>query len=350
MVITRTPYRISFFGGGTDYPEWYTENGGGVLACGINKYSRITLRYLPSSVRRRYRITCSQTEFCNRSSEISHPAARAVCERFFPDRGVEICHDGDLPACSGMGTSSSFAVGLLHAAHRLTGSRPERLQLAREAARLEREVLRETVGDQDQVLASYGGLNFVRFDPQGAVLVQPLNLTGERLQEFSSRLMLFFTGIVRNSSSVASHYVPDLVLKKELLSTYVPMAEEGYRILADPTVPLARFGELLHRAWQAKRSLSPGISSSWIDYHYELARNNGAQGGKLLGAGGGGFLLLVAEQEAQARIRVALESLLEVSFEIDPFGSQVVFSDQSDEEWEPAGATVSLSGLCAAAK
>lgn len=328
MLITRTPYRISFFGGGTDYPSWIREHGGAVLACGINKYCYISLRYLPPFFPHRYRIVYSKTECCNFPSEIRHPAVRAVCERFFPDRGMEIHHDGDLPARSGMGTSSSFAVGLLNAAHALTGSMAGRMQLAQEAIHLEQEILKETVGSQDQVLASYGGLNFIRFDPSGEILVRPITISQQRLKDFSSRLMLFFTGVVRTSSSVASHYVPDITAKKAQLASYVPMAEEACRILGDCGRPLADFGELLHRAWEAKRSLSPEISTPQIDRFYSEALRNGALGGKLLGAGGGGFLLLFAEEEAQPRIRAALGQLLEVPFEIDSLGSQIIFFDR----------------------
>lgn len=285
MVISRTPFRVSFFGGGTDYPGWFHKHGGAVLACGIDKYCYITLRYLPPFFPHRYRIVYSKTESCASVSEIRHPAVRAVCQQFFSDRGVEIHHDGDLPARSGMGSSSSFAVGLINAAHALTGNMASRMQLAREAIHLEQEVLGETVGCQDQVLASYGGLNFVRFEPSGEILVRPITISRERLRDFSSYLMLFFTGVIRTSSEVAKSYVPDIGKKEAQLASYVPMVEEASQILSS-TGSLRPFGELLHRGWMAKRSLSPEVSSPEIDAWYETARKNGAIGGKLLGAGG----------------------------------------------------------------
>lgn len=330
MVISRTPFRVSFFGGGTDYPGWFQRHGGAVLACGIDKYCYITLRYLPPFFPHRYRIVYSKTESCNLVSEIQHPAVRAVCEQFFSERGVEIHHDGDLPARSGMGSSSSFAVGLLNAAHALSGRMTSRMQLAREAIHLEQEVLRETVGCQDQVMASYGGLHFVRFDPSGEILVRPLTISRERVREFSSHLMLFFTGMIRTSSEVAASYVPDIASKEAQLASYVPMAEEAAQILSS-SASLRPFGELLHRAWMAKRTLSPEVSSPEIDGWYEKARKNGAVGGKLLGAGGGGFLLLFVEPNDQPAVREALGNILEIPFELDPLGSQIIFFDRQND-------------------
>ena len=329
MVISRTPFRVSFFGGGTDYPGWFQKNGGAVLGCGIDKYCYITLRYLPPFFPHRYRIVYSRTETCDSPSEIRHPAVRAVCEHFFSSQGVEIHHDGDLPARSGMGSSSSFAVGLLNAAYALTGTMTSRMQLAREAIRLEQEILRETVGCQDQVLASYGGLQFVRFDPSGEILVRPITISRDRLKVFSGHLMLFFTGMIRTSSDVAASYVPDIASKEAQLATYVPMVEEATRILSSGAA-LRPFGELLHRSWMAKRTLSPEVSNPEIDGWYEKARQNGAVGGKLLGAGGGGFLLLFAEPSVQPRVREALTELLEIPFDLDPLGSQIIFFDRQN--------------------
>ena len=330
MVITRTPFRVSFFGGGTDYPGWFRKHGGAVLACGIDKYCYITLRYLPPFFPHRYRIVYSKTESCASASEIRHPAVRAVCQQFFPDRGVEVHHDGDLPARSGMGSSSSFAVGLMNAAHALAGNMASRMQLAQEAIHLEQEVLGETVGCQDQVLASYGGLNFVRFDPSGEIFVRPITISRERVRNFSSHLMLFFTGVIRTSSEVAKSYVPDIANKEAQLASYVPMVEQASQILSSSS-SFRPFGELLHRAWMAKRTLSPEVSSPEIDAWYETARKNGAVGGKLLGAGGGGFLLLFVEPSAQVAVRDSLTGLLEVPFELDPLGSQIIFFDRQND-------------------
>lgn len=298
MIITRTPFRISFFGGGTDYPKWVAKHGGAVLGCGINKYCYISLRYLPPFFSHRYRVVYSITETCSTVSQIRHPAVRAVCRRYFPNRGVEVHHDGDLPARSGMGSSSSFAVGMLHATHALLGQMTSRMELAKEAIHLEQKVLRETVGSQDQVLASYGGLNYVRFAPTGEILVKPLTLSSSRIEELLSHCMLFFTGTVRTSSVIAQSYVGNLSAKEQYFLQMPEMVKEACSILTGKKFSAPAFGKLLHEAWKIKKSVSQRISSSKIDRLYQIALKAGAWGGKILGAGGGGFLLFFCPTRA----------------------------------------------------
>ena len=200
MIISRTPFRISFFGGGTDYPAWYRQHGGAVLAATINKYCYLTCRYLPPFFEHRIRVVYSKIENCQRPGEIAHPSARETLLFLKMDRGIEIHHDGDLPGRSGMGSSSSFTVGLLNALHALEGRAVGKKQLATESIHIEQDVLKETVGSQDQVCAAYGGVNRISFLQNGGFTVQPMTLTQERLAELNSHLMLFYTGIKRTAS------------------------------------------------------------------------------------------------------------------------------------------------------
>ena len=327
MIITRTPFRISFLGGGTDYPDWIREHGGAVLGCAINKYCYISLRYLPPFFPHRYRIVYSITETCSQPTQIRHPAVRAVCLKYFPDRGIEIHHDGDLPARSGMGSSSSFSVGLLNAVHSIRGHLSGRMELAKAAIHLEQKVLREHVGAQDQIFASFGNLNYVRFLPAGDILVRPLVLKNSRIDSLISHCLLFFTGTVRTSSQIASTYVDGMKARKEELKKLPELVSEGVRVISASRPDYPSFGKLLDEAWKIKRSISKAISNSKIESIYEVVKRGGAWGGKILGAGGGGFFLVFAPPSAHPRIRKSLRSLLEIPFEVDRLGSQVIFYD-----------------------
>ena len=331
MVLTRTPSRISFFGGGTDYPDWYLQHGGSALACAINKYCYISVRYLPPFFQHRYRIVYSVTELCRQISEIRHSGVRAVLETHLPEGGVEIHHDGDLPARSGVGSSSSFTVGLLNAVNALKGLLATRMEVAMEAIRIEQRMLGETVGVQDQMMASFGGLQHLRFDRSGVLKASPLFPSMERLGQFERHLMLLFTGQARTSSEIAQQYVPTLLDNAKVLGQYDAMVEEGIKILHSDTRSMSEFGRLLHEAWMLKRSLSPVVSNSEIDAAYQDARSAGAWGGKLLGAGSGGFMILFAPPEAHPAIRNRLKGLIEVPFSMDHSGSQVIFYDRRQD-------------------
>src|SRR5438132_5782475 len=267
MIISRTPFRISFFGGGTDYPAWYRNHGGAVLATAINKYCYITCRYLPPFFEHRIRVVYSKAEMCQHAHELQHPAAREVLRFSQIDRGVEIHHDGDLPARSGIGSSSAFTVGLLHALYALKGHMPCKKQLAAESIHIEQEILQESVGSQDQVLAAHGGFNQVTFAPDGDVFVRPMTLPAERLAELHAHLMLFFTGVNRTASGVASSYVYNLDAKEQQLQRMREMVTEGIEILTG-SQPIAAFGELLHETWCAKRSLSEKVSNGVVEAIY----------------------------------------------------------------------------------
>lgn len=330
MIISRTPFRISFFGGGTDYPGWYRQHGGAVLATTIDKYCYINCRYLPPFFEHKIRVVYSKIENCHSIDEITHPAVRETLRYVNFNRGVEIHHDGDLPARSGMGSSSSFTVGLLHALYGLKGYMPTKHQLAMESIHIEQEQLHETVGSQDQVLAAYGGLNHVTFHSNGEISVRPITISAERMHELNGNLMLFYTGIKRTASDVAGSYVNHLGDKRRQLRIMKDMVDESISIL-NGQHSLDGFGELLHEAWQAKRSLSAMVSNSDIDDAYTVARQAGALGGKLTGAGGGGFLLLYVPKHQQEKVKEKLNGLLHVPFRFEVSGSQLIFFDPEQD-------------------
>jgi D-glycero-alpha-D-manno-heptose-7-phosphate kinase len=324
MIICRTPFRISFFGGGTDYPGWYRSHGGTVLAATIDKYCYLTCRYLPPFFEHSIRIVYRKIETCMTLDEIGHPSVREALRFLRIDRGIELHHDGDLPARSGMGTSSAFTVGLLHALHALRGEMPTKRQLANESLYIEQEVLKETVGSQDQVMASYGGLRHVKFRPDGDISANPLILPSERTAELKAHLMLFYTGIARTAADVARSYVVGIESRGRQLRIMKELVDESIDVLASG-MDIRAFGDLLHEAWQAKRSLSERVSNGEVDDLYERARAAGAIGGKLTGAGGGGFLLLFVPPEKQAAVTEALDGRLRVPFEFESAGSQIIF-------------------------
>jgi D-glycero-alpha-D-manno-heptose-7-phosphate kinase len=330
MIISRTPYRISFFGGGTDYPAWYRNHGGAVLATSIDKYCYLTCRHLPPFFEHRIRVVYSQIENCHGIDDVAHPAVREILRHLAFDRGVEIHHDGDLPARSGIGSSSAFCVGLLHALYALKGQMPSKHQLAMESIHIEQEVLRETVGSQDQVTAAYGGFNHIGFLPNGEVSVRPITISQDRMRELESHLMLFFTGIKRTSSDVAASYVNNIESNKRHLRIMKDLVEESLSVLKSGQ-DLEGFGELLHEAWLAKRSLSSKVSTSEVDALYQAALSAGAVGGKLTGAGGGGFLLLCAHPERHELLKQKLEQLIHVPFRFEFSGSQIIFFDPETE-------------------
>jgi D-glycero-alpha-D-manno-heptose-7-phosphate kinase len=247
MIITRTPFRLSFFGGGTDYPAWYRAHGGAVLATTIDKYCYISCRELPPFFEHRIRIVYSKIENCSSIDDIVHPAARAVLRYLDVRRGIEIHHDGDLPARSGMGSSSAFTVGLLNAIHALYGRMVSGETLTEQSIHVEQELLKETVGSQDQVCASHGGFNHVAFSTTGAITVRPVILPRDRLEELSSSLMLFYTGIKRTAATVADTYVPNLEAKKRELRVIRDMVDESLQILCG-SGDLSEFGRLMHES------------------------------------------------------------------------------------------------------
>lgn len=332
MIISRAPYRISFFGGGTDYPAWYLRHGGQTLSTTINKYCYLTVRYLPPFFQHRLRVVYSKIELCQHFSEIEHPAVRETLRFLEFDRSLEIHHDGDLPARSGIGSSSSFTVGLLQALYALKGVMVSRKQLARESIYIEQELIKETVGSQDQTAAAYGGLNRIVYKTSGEVVVEPAIIPTERRRLLQDHLMLFYTGIIRTAADVAKSYVNELESKDKLLREMGNMVDRGLSILGGDG-PIEDFGELMHEAWQKKQRLGSKITNPIVDEIYQRAKDNGALGGKISGAGGGGFMLLFVLPKDQPRVRNALKDLICVPIEIEDEGSKIILYEPEGQDY-----------------
>jgi len=330
MIISKTPYRISFFGGGTDYPVWYKENGGAVLATTIDKYCYITCRYLPPFFRHNHRIVYSKVENVENISQIRHPSVRATLEYMGIENGVEIHHDGDLPARTGLGSSSSFTVGLLHSLYALKGVMPTSLRLANEAIHIERDVLKEHVGSQDQILAACGGFKKICFSGDDDFKLTPVIMNRDRLEELQNHIMLIFTGFSRIASKIAKSQIKNTHRKKPELASMCSMVDEALKILAENR-DIKDFGRLLHESWKIKRSLTDKISTPEIDDIYNAAYKAGAIGGKLLGAGGGGFMILFVEPDKQSRVKKSLKNVLHVPFKFENAGSEIIFHTVSYE-------------------
>jgi len=327
MVISRTPYRISFFGGGTDYHTWYQKHGSRVLSTTINHYCYLHCRPLAPFFEHKTRVVWSKVEEVLQHSDIQHPAVRAVLDFLHINQGIEIHHQGDLPARSGLGSSSAFTVGLLHAMYALRGMMSSKRELACEAIHIEREILQENVGVQDQIATAYGGLNKIHVHPDGDFEVTPLVLPHGRLRELHDHLLLFFTGVSRTASDIAADKIKSIPQKAHELHQMQSMVDKAERILCTGQ-DLSLFGELLHETWVLKRQLSNKIAPAYIDDIYEKARHAGAIGGKLLGAGGGGFMLFFVKPEDKIKVCDALKDLLLVPFEFESSGSQIIFYDR----------------------
>lgn len=339
MIITRTPYRISFFGGGTDYHTWYQEHGGRCLSTTINHYNYISCRYLPPfHANMKNRIVWHELEQPETFAEIHHNAVRGALIHYRVPHGVEISNQCDLPARSGLGSSSSFCAGLIKGIKALQGEMLSKYALAKETINLERNVLHENVGVQDQIAAVYGGLNLIHIKSNGEFKVEPVIISEERKQLFNAHLLLFFTGISRTASEICKKQIETTQAKTAQLTRMMEMVPEACQILSSPKADLNDFGKMLHETWMLKRSLTDQISNPLVDEIYEAARRNGAIGGKLLGAGGGGFMLFFAPPRTHSKIREALRNLMYVPFKFDDQGCQIIlyapkmYSDSSYEK------------------
>ncbi|MHB1693611.1 MAG: GHMP family kinase ATP-binding protein [bacterium] len=331
MIISRTPHRISFFGGGTDYPDWYLEYGGKVLGAAIDKYCYISLRELPPFFEHKYRIIYSKIETINSLDEILHPSVRETLKyfqntlRYFTDDiGFEVHHDGDIPARSGMGSSSSFTVGLVNTLYAFAGKVISKDNLFKEAIHIEQNLIKENVGSQDQVWASVGGLNLIEFLQNGKIVVKPIIMKEKQLNTFGKKFMLFFTGLSRYASEVAGEQIKNLHERKEELFRMTELVDDAYKILTSEKDDFSDFGKLLNETWFLKRKLSDKVTNTDIDSIYETAIKNGAVGGKLLGAGAGGFILFYVEPENQGKVKEALKNLIQVPFNFDFAGSEII--------------------------
>jgi D-glycero-alpha-D-manno-heptose-7-phosphate kinase len=324
MIITSTPLRISFFGGGTDYPIWYREHGGSVLSTTIDKCSYVTCRRLPPFFEYHSRISYSKVENVNRNDQIQHPSVRECLRHLGVSEGVEIHHVADLPARTGLGSSSAFTVGLLLGLYALRNQMRDKRTLAAEAIHVEQNLLKEAVGAQDQVSAAYGGFNRIHFGRDGSIDVQRILASPERIAELEQHLALYFTGFSRIASEVAQEQLRMTPHKQRELAAMYDLVGEAENIVVNGSRPLGEFGHLLHESWKIKRSLTQKISSPEIDEIYEAGLNAGAIGGKLLGAGGGGFMLFFVPPEKRAALRERLKKLLCVPFSFSTKGSDVV--------------------------
>ena len=328
MIISRTPYRLSLFGGGTDYPGWYKNNGGKVLSFTIDKYLYITVRTLPPFFEHRLRLVYSKIEECKSFDQLQHPAAREVLRFLKVYDGVEIHYDGDLPSHSGVGSSSAFTVGLLNALSGHIGREVTKHSLLRDSICIEQEMIGETVGSQDQASAAFGGSNEILFATDGSINVQPLQIESERLCELNRNLLIFFTGQYRRAEEITTSYSANLESKRVTLDRVREIVDEAQAILVG-SQSLESLGALMDESWQLKRSLSDKVSNTAIDAIYETAKNAGALGGKLTGAGGGGMFLFVAPPDTHRDIQVSLSNLLHIPFSFGSTGSEIIFSDHA---------------------
>lgn len=323
MIITKTPFRLSFFGGGTDYPAHYHEHGGEILATSINKYCYISCRVLPPFFDHKFRIAYSKIENARTIDEINHPAVRGVLNYLNVTKGLEIHHDGDLPARSGLGSSSSFTAGLLKAVHAIHGKMISKYDLAMQTIDVEQNVIGEKVGSQDQVMAAVGGFNQVVFNVDGSIEIKPVIISSERKNELNDHLLMFFSGISRNSQTITEQKIVDIKKKPSDVSVLGEMVHEALSILTAPERDILDFGRLMDEAWKIKRGLSSNISNETIDTIYNTAMENGAIGGKLMGAGGGGFMTFFAPPERHQDILNALAGFVHVPFRIEQGGSTI---------------------------
>jgi len=330
MIITRTPLRISFFGGGTDYPVWYREHGGAVLSTTIDKCCYITCRRLPPFFEYHSRISYSKVENVNRNSAIEHPSVRGCLQFLGIDEGVEIHHVADLPARTGLGTSSAFTVGFLLGLYALREQMRNKHALALDAIHVEQEVVKEAVGSQDQISAAYGGFNRINFNMNGELEVKQVITSADRLAALQQHCALFFTGFSRTASEIAKEQIKVTPQRKRELEAMGQMVDEAEAIVSNPNRSLDEFGQLLHESWQIKRTLTQNITNNSLDEIYAAGRSAGALGGKLLGAGGGGFMLFFVAPERRKELRMRLKNLLCVPFSFSNRGSQVIVNEPDE--------------------
>lgn len=328
MIITRTPFRMSFFGGGTDFSGFFNEHGGAVISTTFDKYCYVTVRHLPAFFEYKTHLTYSKSEYVNSYEEIQHPAIREAMKHM-DMHNIRLTYESDLPARTGLGTSSSFAVGMIEAFYALNGKYADKRKLADDAIYLERELCKEAGGIQDQIAASFGGLNRIDFSKDGYT-VRPIVISRARKEKLNSNLMLFFTGFSRFSSDIQKGTEKSMKDKtKELLEMY-SLVDKAEKVLTDETCDIDDFGRLLDYTWKLKRGISNGISTGSIDEQYEKAMKAGALGGKLLGAGGGGFLLFYVPQDKQEAVKKALENQMYVPFKFENEGTRIIHFESEE--------------------
>lgn len=331
MIITKTPFRMSFFGGGTDMENFFRENGGAVLSTTFDKYCYVNVRHLPRFFDYSTEISYSKTERVTDIDMIQHPAIRNAM-KMLDMHEIRLTYEADLPARSGLGTSSSFAVGMLNAFYALKGKYADKKKLADEAIYLERELCKEAGGWQDQIAASFGGFNRINFSDEGYEVL-PVIISPERKRKLNQNLMMFFTGFTRFSSDVQKTNTIGKGDKTKQLKEMLLLVDEAEKVLTDRQTDLNEFGRMLDHTWKLKRQTGNAVSTSDIDLLYEKGMKAGALGGKLLGAGGGGFLVFYVEPDKQDNVKNAMDNLLHIPFQFEDGGTQVIH--YTPESYEP---------------
>lgn len=324
MIISKTPFRVSFFGGGTDYPDWYLKEGGITLSTTIDRYCYVTIRNLPKFFDYNYRLRYFRTEEVNDISEIEHPSIRECAKFLNVSQPFELVHFADMPAQSGLGSSSTFTVGLLHALHALKGKMVSKDQLMKEAIHVEQNVIEENVGSQDQAAAAHGGFNTFEFKCNGEISVKPVILNSNRLKQLSQNLLLVFTGFSRTASDVAKHQIQNISNRYKELEKMCELTNQALDIITDDNRSVEDFGELLNTQWQIKKTMSSHVSNEKINELYDRAIKAGALGGKLLGAGSGGFMLLYTNPDKVDDLKNAFRNFLVFDFKFETDGSTII--------------------------
>lgn len=325
MIITKTPYRISFFGGGSDYPIWYKKYGGKVLSTTIDKHIYLTCRFLPKFFGHKYRVVWSKIETVNKINNIKHPAVKGLLNYLKINNGLEIHYDGDLPAKSGMGSSSCFSVGLFNAIYNLQNKNIKSFDLAKKTINFEQKYMHETVGSQDQIAAAVGGFNKIYFNKNETYSIK--KIPNKNLRLLNDNLLLLYSGIQRKAHNIANSYINELSKSyKQNIIKLMNYVDLGEQLIVQGQ--LEDFGKLLHDAWLEKKSLGSKITNNKIDQLYEFALKNGAIGGKLLGAGGGGFLLIYMAKQKQKKFLSKLKRIVNIPFRFSQEGSKVVFNQE----------------------
>ena len=323
MIITKTPFRMSFFGGGTDMENFFKENGGAVLSTTFDKYCYVNVRHLPRFFNYSTELSYSKTERVTNVEEIQHPAIRNAM-KMLDMHEIRLTYEADLPARSGLGTSSSFAVGMLNAFYALKGKYANKRKLADEAIYLERVLCEEAGGWQDQIAASFGGMNRIEFNKDGTYDVKPIIIHPDRKKQLNDNLLMFFTGFTRFSSDMQKANAVGYSEKQAQLKQMYALVDDAEKVLEDKHSDLDDFGRLLDTTWKLKRQTGGAITTNSIDALYEKGIASGALGGKLLGAGGGGFLVFYVQPEKQKAVREAMKNLLYVPFRFENGGTQVI--------------------------
>ena len=332
MIISKTPYRISFFGGGSDYPAWYKKNGGAVLSTTIDKYIYITCRFSPDYFKQKYRIVWRKIENVKNLREINHKVVRELLKYLKIKQGLEIHYHGDLPARSGMGSSSCFTVGLMQALSQIKNIKLNKSKLAKQSIYFEQNIMREIVGSQDQTSASYGGFNKILFNKDNSIKIKKIS-SKKNIKKLNDNLVLIYTGINRTAHQIANQYVKKLTNeKKDHINRILEYVNEGEKILNNGDID--DFGSLLHDAWVEKKALSNLITNSKINSIYDKARSHGALGGKLLGAGGGGFLLMYMKKKDRSDFLKKNKNLVSIPFNFTSLGSQIILNQLSKVKYE----------------